>query len=149
MERADILSKLIASRTRTAPEVLSELAAEFGIPPADLLVIAGHPVSAELLPPERDAAVMKQFAYRASATATTRNWPRWRTSCARCRASTLDFRPVLLCRHVGRVFAAAVPLTGAQLIDCLQEAQRLSRHESRGAWQPVSEGFVGECPDFR
>ena len=33
---------------------------------SDLLVVAGHPVPAGLLPPERDARIMKEFAYRAS-----------------------------------------------------------------------------------
>jgi hypothetical protein len=66
MERADILSNLAASGTDTAPERLTELATELDIPAADLLVVAGHPMPAELLPPERDAKVMKQFAYRVS-----------------------------------------------------------------------------------
>ncbi|MFE6082679.1 hypothetical protein [Streptomyces virginiae] len=59
-----------------------------------------------------------------------------------------DLRPVQLCRHVGRVFTAAVPLTTSQLIECAQEAGRLSARENHGAWQPVSQGFVAECPDF-
>ncbi|MFD8705359.1 hypothetical protein ACFV1W_22550 [Kitasatospora sp. NPDC059648] len=66
MERAEILSSLAASGTDTAPERLTELADELDIPAADLLVVAGHPVPAELLPPERDAKVMRQFAYRVS-----------------------------------------------------------------------------------
>ncbi|MDX3539301.1 hypothetical protein PV721_34255 [Streptomyces sp. MB09-01] len=59
-----------------------------------------------------------------------------------------DFRPVQLCRHVGRVFTAAVPLTTAQLIECTREADRLSARENHGVWQPVSQGSVAECPDF-
>ncbi|MFF1844930.1 hypothetical protein ACFVW5_07565 [Streptomyces sp. NPDC058232] len=64
MERAIVLSRLVASGTDTAAQRLTELAAELDIPAADLLVVAGHPVPAELLPPERDARVMRQFAYR-------------------------------------------------------------------------------------
>ena len=33
---------------------------------SDLLVVAGHPVPVDLLPPERDAGVMEEFAYRAT-----------------------------------------------------------------------------------
>lgn len=33
---------------------------------SDLLVVAGHPVPADLLPPTRDARVMEEFAYRAA-----------------------------------------------------------------------------------
>jgi hypothetical protein len=33
---------------------------------SDLLVVAGHPVPADLLPPKRDARIMKEFAYRAA-----------------------------------------------------------------------------------
>lgn len=33
---------------------------------SDVLVIAGHPVPADLLPPERDARVMREFGYRAA-----------------------------------------------------------------------------------
>lgn len=66
MNRAEILSSLAASGTDTAPRRLTELAGELGIPAADLLVVAGHPVPAELLPPERDPRVMREFAYRVS-----------------------------------------------------------------------------------
>ncbi|MBO4258394.1 hypothetical protein [Streptomyces griseorubiginosus] len=66
MERADILKNLAGSGTGTAPQRLTELAAELDIPAADLLVVAGHPVPAALLPPERDAKVVRQFAYRVS-----------------------------------------------------------------------------------
>lgn len=57
-------------------------------------------------------------------------------------------RPMVHCHHLGRVYAAAVPLTTAQLIASTQEADRLDVREARGAWQPVSQGFVEECPDF-
>lgn len=33
---------------------------------SDLLVVAGHPVPSDLLPPERDPEVVKEFAYRAT-----------------------------------------------------------------------------------
>ncbi|MFF4733411.1 hypothetical protein ACFY3M_51125 [Streptomyces mirabilis] len=201
MERATILSVLAASGTDSAPQRLTELAAELDIPAADLLVVAGHPVPAELLPPERDAQVMRQFAYRVSHCGHPQlaaledfvrtlprvtapgpfaqpAWPyrrpaetrfsavlgalirnrgfgirelpfmglslstlhgmvwRWEPSPHRrqqlCAVAgplgwTLpdlfavagepyseDLRPVLHCRHLGRVFATAVPLTTAQ-----------------------------------
>ncbi|MFD4974265.1 hypothetical protein [Streptomyces sp. NPDC058424] len=235
MERAIILSSLAARGADTAPQQLTELAAELDIPAADLLVVAGHPVPAELLPPERDAKVMRQFAYRVSycdhsQLAALENfvrtlprvdapgafvqpaWPSRRPAETRFAAvlgglirnrgfgihelpfmglslSTLhgmvwrwepsphrrqqlcavagplgwtlpdlfavadepysqEFRPVLHCRHLGRLFAAAVPLTTAQLIDTAEEADRLSVREDHGAWQPVSQGFAEECPDF-
>ncbi|MFJ2778646.1 hypothetical protein [Kitasatospora sp. NPDC087315] len=47
-----------------------------------------------------------------------------------------------------RVFTAAVPLTTAQLIETAEEADRLSAREDHGVWQPVSQGFAEECPDF-
>lgn len=235
MERAIILSSLAASGTGTAPQRLTELAAELDIPAADLLVVAGHPVPAELLPPERDARVMRQFAYRvsycnhsrlAALEAFVRSLPRvaarepfvqpawpgrrpaetrfaavlgalirnrgfgirelpfmglslstlhgmmWRWDPSPHRRQQLSavagplgwtlpdlfavadepysegLRPMLHCRHLGRVFAAAVPLTTAQLIETAEEADRLSVREDHGVWQPVSQGFAEECPDF-
>lgn len=235
MDPAIILSSLAASGTDTAPQRLTELATELHIPAADLLVVAGHPVPTELLPPERDAGVMKQFAYRvshcnhsqlAALEAFVRSLPRaaapepfvqpgwpgrrpaetrlaavfvalirnrgfgmrelpfmglsfstllgmaWRWDPSPHRRQQLcavagplgwtlpdlfavadepyspELRPMLHCRHLGRVFAAAVPLTTAQLIRSAKEADRLSVREDRGAWQPVSQGFAGECPDF-
>ncbi|MFE2878249.1 hypothetical protein ACFXG6_17875 [Streptomyces roseus] len=59
-----------------------------------------------------------------------------------------EFRPPVLCRHVGRVFEAAVPLSEAQVAQCAREAERLSARVSPDAWQPVSQGFVEQCPDF-
>jgi hypothetical protein len=50
-----------------------------------------------------------------------------------------ELRPVQHCRHLGRVFAAAVPLTTTQLIEAAEEADGLTAREHRGAWQPVSE----------
>ncbi|MFE2521915.1 hypothetical protein [Streptomyces mirabilis] len=235
MERATILSRLAASGTDTAPHRRTEFAAELDIPAADLLVVAGHSVPAELLPPERDAKVMKQFAHRVShcdhsqlaaledfvcslprvaapgpfvqptspshSPAETgiaaalnglirnrgfaiRELPfmglslstlygmvsRWEPSPHRrqqlCAVAgplgwtlpdlfavadepySKEFRPVLHCRHLGRVFAAAVPLTTAQLIETAEQADLLSAREDRGVWQPVSQGFAAECPDF-
>ncbi|WP_187285827.1 MULTISPECIES: hypothetical protein [unclassified Streptomyces] len=66
MERATILSSLAASGADATPQRLTELAAELDLPAADLFVVAGHPVRTELLPPERGARVMRQFAYRVS-----------------------------------------------------------------------------------
>jgi hypothetical protein len=235
MERATILRSLVASGTDTAPRRLVELAAELGIPAADLLVVAGHPVPAELLPPERDADVMRQFAYRvshcdhaqlAALEAFVRSLPRvaapgpsvrpvspyarpaetrfaatlsglignrgftirelpflglslstlygmvWRWEPNRYRRQqqcavagplgwalpdlfavadesySAELRPMVHCHHLGRVFTAAVPLTTAQLIETAKEADRLSVRADHGAWQPVSQGFAGECPDF-
>lgn len=50
MERTNVLSNLAANGSDTAPDVIAELAFEFDIPTADLLVIAGHPVPTELFP---------------------------------------------------------------------------------------------------
>ncbi|MFC9947800.1 hypothetical protein [Streptomyces pratensis] len=61
---------------------------------------------------------------------------------------TAELRPMLHCHHLGRVFAAAVPLTTAQLIETAKEAERLSVREDHGIWQPVSQGFAEECPDL-
>jgi hypothetical protein len=52
---------------------------------------------------------------------------------------------VLHC-HLGRVFAATVPLTTTQLIETGDEADRLSVREDHGGWQPVSQGFAEKCP---
>jgi hypothetical protein len=66
VERADILRDLVARGTDTDPARCAELAAELGVPASDLLVVAGHTVPKRLLPPPRDAKVMKEFAYRVS-----------------------------------------------------------------------------------
>ncbi|MHA6762662.1 hypothetical protein [Streptacidiphilus sp. PAMC 29251] len=66
MERADILRDLTAKGADTAPQHLADLSERLGILTSDLLVVAGQPVPAELLPPERDARVLKELAYRAS-----------------------------------------------------------------------------------
>ncbi|MFJ7497660.1 hypothetical protein ACIQZB_42480 [Streptomyces sp. NPDC097727] len=59
-----------------------------------------------------------------------------------------ELLPVPHCRHLGRVFAAAVPLTTTQLIETAEEADRLSVREDHGVRQPVSQGFAEECPDL-
>lgn len=59
-----------------------------------------------------------------------------------------EIRPMVHCHHLGRVFTAAVPLTTSQLIETAKEADRLNVREDHGAWQPVSQGFAEECPDF-
>ncbi|MFI9784963.1 hypothetical protein ACIHEI_15860 [Kitasatospora sp. NPDC051984] len=59
-----------------------------------------------------------------------------------------EFRPVMHCHHLGRVFTAAVHLTTAQLIETATEADRLSARQDEGVWQPVSDGFATECPDL-
>lgn len=235
MERDTILRSLAASGTDTAPRRLTELAAELDIPAADLLVVAGHPMPADLLPPVRDANAMRRFAYLAtfcdhsqlgalddfirSLPRTTAQDlsgpPRWpsphppqtpfatvlgglmhnrgfsirelpfmglslstihgmlrhanpsphRQQQLRSMAGVLgwslrdifaiadepysaDFRPRMHCRHLGRVFMTAVPLTTAQLVEAATEADRLSARKDHGAWQPISEGFATECPDF-
>ncbi|WP_055585284.1 hypothetical protein [Peterkaempfera griseoplana] len=235
MERATILGRLASGAGETALPRLTALAAELDLPLADLLVVARHPVPADLLPPERDLAVMKQFAHRVShcdhlqlaaledfarslprvaapgpfVQPVSRHHPPAGTGFAavlngllRNRGSGIrelpfmglslstlygmamrwepgphrrqqlcamagplgwtlpdmfaiaaepyaeELRPMLLCRHVGRVFTAAAPLTTAQLMRTAEQADRLSGRRDRDAWQPVSQGFAEECPDF-
>jgi hypothetical protein len=66
VDRGDILRDLAQHGTGSAPERCMEIATELGLLASDTLAIAGHQVPAELLPPQRDAPVMKEFAYRAS-----------------------------------------------------------------------------------
>jgi hypothetical protein len=66
MEQADLLRDLAESGTATDPARCAELAASLGMLVSDLLVIAGHPVPADLRPPERDHRVMREFGYRAA-----------------------------------------------------------------------------------
>ncbi|MFC9269752.1 hypothetical protein ACFTXJ_18505 [Streptomyces zhihengii] len=235
MERADILGGIAASGTDTTARRVTERAAELDIPVADLLAVAGHPVPADLLPPERDAEAVRAFAYRAShcdhpqlaaleafvrslprdaaaETGTRLPWPGPRPARTGCSAvlgelirnrgfgirelpflglsrSTLNMmverwepnphrrqqlsaiagplgwtlpdlfavagepygegiRPMVHCHHLGRVLAAAVPLTTAQLVDAAAEADRLSARPDQGVWQPVSQGFADGCPDL-
>ena len=57
MERAEILRDLAARGADTDPARCAELAARLGMLVSDLLVVARHPVPADLVPPERDARV--------------------------------------------------------------------------------------------
>ncbi|MFJ4685183.1 hypothetical protein [Streptomyces sp. NPDC088789] len=240
MRQDEILSDLTVSGGASAPERLAALADEFDLPVADLLVVAGRPVPAELLPPPRDAGTVRAFAYRVSHCDHTqlasledfvrtlphvsvprvtvpepvvpsvspyhppvgtgfaavldgllrnrgfdvRDLPflglsrstlygmlsRWEPSRhrqfqLRAIAGPLGWtlpdlfavagepygeglRPVVLCRHVGRVFLASRFLTTGQLVEAAREADRLSARERHGAWQPVSQGFAAQCPDF-
>jgi hypothetical protein len=66
VERADILRNLVARGSDTDPARCAEIAADLGLLTSDVLGVAGQPVPADLLPPERDARVTKEFAYRAS-----------------------------------------------------------------------------------
>lgn len=66
MERADILRDLVIRGSDTDPARCAEIAADLGLLTSDILAVAGHPVPANLLPPERGARVVKEFAYRAS-----------------------------------------------------------------------------------
>lgn len=64
MDRVDILKDLKAHGAD--PGRCAELAKTLGMLASDLLVVAGHPVPADLLPPERDLRVVREFAYRVS-----------------------------------------------------------------------------------
>jgi hypothetical protein len=55
----------VARGSKTDPVRCAEIAA-VGLLISDVLTIAGHPVPAEFLPPQRDAGVMRDFAYRVS-----------------------------------------------------------------------------------
>jgi hypothetical protein len=52
----------------------------------------------------------------------------------------------VLCRHAGRVYVAAIPLTADQLKRAAVEADRLSGRIDHGAWQPVVME-ADPCPD--
>ncbi|WTW98561.1 hypothetical protein OG216_36805 [Streptomycetaceae bacterium NBC_01309] len=43
-----------------------------------------------------------------------------------------------LCRHVGQVYVAAIPLTTDQLVVAAREADRLSGRVDHGMWRPVT-----------
>ncbi|MFJ8104819.1 hypothetical protein [Streptomyces sp. NPDC096132] len=64
MRRAEVLRELVAQGRSHSPERIHELAADLGLLAADLFVIAGRPVPAHLLPPARDAEVLREFTYR-------------------------------------------------------------------------------------
>jgi hypothetical protein len=64
MTRTQVLRDLLDNGRDCDPRRLEGLASELGLPVADVLVVAGHPVPAHLLPPDRDMDVMRAFAYR-------------------------------------------------------------------------------------
>lgn len=51
-----------------------------------------------------------------------------------------------VCRHMGSVYVAAIPLTTAQLVQAAAEADRLSERTDHGAWRPVAVQ-ANDCPD--
>lgn len=63
MTRTEVLRDLLDNGRRDALR-LEAVAVELGLPVADVLVVAGHPVPGHLLPPDRDKDVMRAFAYR-------------------------------------------------------------------------------------
>ncbi|MEU4238224.1 hypothetical protein [Actinoplanes sp. NPDC026619] len=64
MTRAGILRDLLDNgRDHDAPR-LAELARVLGLPVADVLVVGGHPVPGQLLPPDREKKVLREFTYR-------------------------------------------------------------------------------------
>ena len=64
MTRTEVLRDLLDNGRDLPPARLAELAAELGLPLADVLLVGGHPVPGRLLPPDRDREVMREFAYR-------------------------------------------------------------------------------------
>jgi hypothetical protein len=64
MTRTDVLRDLLDRGRDYDMQRLEQLAAALGLPVADLLVVAGHPVPGYLLPPDRDRDVVRAFAYR-------------------------------------------------------------------------------------
>jgi hypothetical protein len=58
VDRADILRNLVTHGTEANPKRCAEIAADLDLLTSDVLTIAGHPVPAELLPPQRDTRVM-------------------------------------------------------------------------------------------
>jgi hypothetical protein len=64
MTRTEVLRELMSNGRGWDTPRLEVLAAELGLPVADLLVVAGHPVPGRLLPPDRDKNVMRAFTYR-------------------------------------------------------------------------------------
>ncbi|MGP4026443.1 hypothetical protein [Actinomadura sp. 3N407] len=64
MTRTEVLRDLLDNGRDYDTRRLEAIAAELGLPVADVLVVAGHPVPGRLLPPDRDKDVMRAFAYR-------------------------------------------------------------------------------------
>jgi hypothetical protein len=66
MTRSETLLSLVENGQSYDTARLGGVAAELGLPLADVLVVGGHPVPGELLPPVRDAEVARAFVYRAT-----------------------------------------------------------------------------------
>lgn len=64
MTRTDVLRDLLAHGRDYDTQQLEQLAAALGLPVADVVMVAGHPVPGYLLPPDRDGDVVRAFAYR-------------------------------------------------------------------------------------
>ena len=64
MTRTEVLRDLLDNGRDLSTARLTQLAAELGLPLADVLLVGGHPVPGRLLPPDRDREVMREFAYR-------------------------------------------------------------------------------------
>lgn len=64
MARAQVLRRLLENGRDCDIPRLQRYATELGLPLADVLVVAGHPVPGSLLPPDRDKNVMRAFVYR-------------------------------------------------------------------------------------
>jgi hypothetical protein len=64
MTRAAILRDLLDNGRDGDTSRLEAVAVELGLPVADVLVVAGHPVPGHLLPPDRDPDVLRAFGYR-------------------------------------------------------------------------------------
>ncbi|WP_207123078.1 hypothetical protein [Actinocatenispora comari] len=64
MMRAEVLRGLLNSGRDYDVPRLEAVAAQLGLPTADVLVVAGHPVPGSLLPPDRDTRALHTFAHR-------------------------------------------------------------------------------------
>lgn len=113
-------------------------------------MIAGHSVPAELLPPERDAAVLREFAYRAGyCDHAQMTAPFAGLSMATIRSSMLthDRRSEHRWFQLNHI-AGPLGWRIEQLIEAAKQADRLSRRPDQGAWRPVSAGSAKQCPDM-
>ncbi|MEU7823572.1 hypothetical protein [Catellatospora sp. NPDC049133] len=66
LARAQALRDLLENGRDLDTPRLEAVAVELGLPPADVLLVAGHPIPGRLLPPERDLEVLREFGYRVS-----------------------------------------------------------------------------------
>jgi len=57
-------------------------------------------------------------------------------------------RYAMHCHRLGQVYMQAIRLTTTQLIEVIEQADRLSERLNQGAWRPVGSGFAKECPDL-